>query len=135
MGVSYQGLGSALVAESEHGIWKAGARCPDVVVELAGKGSSRLYRETTYGKFLVLLVGGGGGGHEDARVGHEDVAVVRRALPRGAPGSAGEEAPCFLADWVGAGDVYSVVIRPDMYVGYVGDDAGGCRRYLEQVYA
>lgn len=138
MGVSYQDCNSALIKASEHGIWKAGYRCPDVVLESEGKGSTRLYTEATYGKYLVLFVGN----HQSVGLGHEDVAVpyhirpVDKAEAVQANGHAAEKGTrkSFKADWVGPDDLFVVVVRPDMYIGYVGQDVDSCKQYLDDLY-
>ncbi|KND88638.1 3-hydroxybenzoate 4-monooxygenase [Tolypocladium ophioglossoides CBS 100239] len=77
MGISYTDSSSPLITASEHGIWKAGHHCPEVVLESEGKGSTRLYTEATYGKYLVLFIGN----HQNGGLGHEDVAVPYQILP------------------------------------------------------
>ncbi|KAI1212016.1 FAD binding domain-containing protein [Annulohypoxylon truncatum] len=58
MGVSYDGIGSEIIAESERGIWKAGKRCPDIwVTPIGSNEATRLYSITSYGKYLILFLG------------------------------------------------------------------------------
>ncbi|KAJ6438855.1 FAD monooxygenase [Purpureocillium lavendulum] len=141
MGVSYQGMGSPLVRESEYGFWKAGDRCPDVVLHTAGKGSTRLYHETTYGKFLVLRIGK----HSNRPIGHEEIAVAFNILPAEDSGEDSGQLQVqhvrhetgiqtFHADWVANEDSLAVVVRPDMYLGYVSKDLEGCISYLDSLY-
>ncbi|PNY29605.1 FAD binding domain containing protein [Tolypocladium capitatum] len=145
MGVSYHDSNSPLIKASEHGIWKAGYRCPDVILESEAKGSTRLYTEATYGKYLVLFIGN----HQHAGLGHEDVAVPYQILPldeseaaqtnghtseNGTRATNGTTSKSFQAAWVRPEDSIVVVVRPDMYVGYVGQDAESCKQYLDDLY-
>ncbi|KPM39945.1 hypothetical protein AK830_g6626 [Neonectria ditissima] len=130
MGVSYDGLSSPLIKESEHGIWKAGHRCPDIVMKPAsGSESTRLYSKASYGKFLVLFIGK----HPESAFDYGSVADSYHILPADEQleqAQAGEiqataAGKRFTADWVKAEDSFVVVVRPDMYIGYVtsGDDS------------
>ncbi|KAH6674038.1 FAD monooxygenase [Plectosphaerella plurivora] len=146
MGVSYDAVGSALVRDSSVGIWKAGHRCPDVYLTPALKqgGARRLYSILSrgYGKHLILRIGqhddvGRGGSEEDTehRAGSHRARTFR-ILPRDAAGKDAATSPSvevFWADWVRASDNHTVVVRPDMYVGFVGSDEGAaeCLSYLE----
>ncbi|POR36250.1 FAD binding domain containing protein [Tolypocladium paradoxum] len=150
MGVSYHDANSPLIKASEHGIWKAGYRCPDVVLESEGKGSTRLYTEATYGRYLVLFIGN----HQNVGLGHGDVAVPYRIRPVDKPetvrtngyasskengihaanGTAGTAGKTFKADWVNSEDSFVVVVRPDMYIGCVGQDFDSCKQYLDDLY-
>ena len=140
MGVSYQDYNSPLVKASDHGIWKAGFRCPDVVLESPSKGSTWLYTEATYGKYLVLFIGK----DQSAGLGHEDVAVPYRIHPvdksevaqtNGHEASVEEgSSKSFQADWVSRGDSIVVIVRPDMYIGCVGPDVESCKQYLDDLY-
>lgn len=134
MGVSYDGTGSDLIRSSEHDIWKAGKRCPDLVLfELGAELPRRLYSIVPYGKFLILQMGD---------------QPCRRHLPegmsvylsiRGAARVDGQllcqdetAGPGFYSEIVQQGDSYIVVVRPDMYVGYVGNEVG-VDRYMSEV--
>ncbi|CAH0040471.1 unnamed protein product [Clonostachys solani] len=148
MGVSYQDMNSPLVVESTHSFWTAGKRCPDVEVTDAPHGKThRLYSAVEYGKYALLFVGK----HPEGRVGYEKVASCYSILPRSsddtAPvpqgsGEAGEQTlsreageKVFEADWVTQEDSFVVVVRPDMYIGYVGTDEQGWKSYLDELFS
>lgn len=133
MGVAYDGMGSPTVEESEHGIWKAGKRCPDIVLSTPDSdGDVRLYSQVTYGKYLILAIGN----HPEQALAHEDVAVLFSILPSSATAESvvTSKARTFTADWAEAGESYAVVVRPDMYIGYVGADIESCQRYLDRLF-
>lgn len=139
MGVSYAEYPSALVKASDHGIWKAGNRCPDVILSRgASNESTRLYSEVTYGKFLVLFVGN----HAESAFEYSSVAVpciISRKLEiengtSDEPVANQEKSLRFNADWVSPDDSYVVVVRPDMYIGYV-STGDHWRAYLEDIFA
>lgn len=144
MGVSYDGIGSALIRESSFGIWKAGHRCPDVYLTPALEtGARRLYSVLSrgYGQHLILRIGQhdgtSRGGSGESKAGDSRVRTIRVA-PRGASeggkdAAVSPDAAGFWADWVRPGDAHVVVVRPDMYVGYVGTDEGATEylSYLE----
>ncbi|KAI0376982.1 FAD binding domain-containing protein [Hypomontagnella monticulosa] len=139
MGVSYDGVGSDLIAESERGIWKAGKRCPDLrLTEIEGEKATRLYSTLSYGKYLVFFIGG----LNDNRLSFENVCSYFILLPSGSAGDYknGEgngfesRINVFSSDVVNTGDHYTVVVRPDMYIGYVGE-GDGWKEYLERIYA
>jgi phenol 2-monooxygenase (NADPH) len=144
MGVSYDALGSALVRESSVGIWRAGHRCPDVYLTPAlEQGSARRLYSTLsrgYGKHLILRIGQhddvGRGGSLEHKAGSHRARTIR-VLARGADGADAATSPdveeIFWADWVRATDSHTVVVRPDMYVGFVGTDEGAAEylSYLE----
>ncbi|KAM0277091.1 hypothetical protein ACHAQH_006099 [Verticillium albo-atrum] len=137
MGVSYDGIGSALVHDSSVGTWTAGHRCPDLYLMPTLDGEAkRLYSLLSYGKHLILQVG-----RPDTRAGGESskaisggVARTFRVLPRteAADISAGgsPDVEVFWANWVRPTDSYVVVVRPDMYVGFVGEGGQEWREYL-----
>ena len=112
MGVTYRNSGSALVKPSERGIWRAGDRCPDVVLQRNGR-FTRLYTDAGYGRFLAILV--------NASLDH-DMAVSYTV----------GEGGLYSADWAGD-EPYVVVVRPDMYVGCVGSE-DEAREYLDDVF-
>lgn len=133
MGVAYDAMGSPIVENSEHGFWKAGKRCPDVVLSKPeGDGDIWLYSQVTYGKYLILAIGN----HPEQAISHEDVAVLFNILPSSATleGVATSKVKTFTADWVGLEESFAVVIRPDMYIGYVGADIESCQRYLDRLF-
>ncbi|PHH89532.1 hypothetical protein CDD83_5839 [Cordyceps sp. RAO-2017] len=150
MGVSYDTFHSPLVWKSEHGIFQAGFRCPDVVLEsLDGEKGTRLYTEITYGKFLVLFVGN----HDQVEFGHKEIATPYHILPlagklntaqtngnmaaqdSGSPMPQEATVVKFRANWVDPDDSFVVVVRPDMYIGYVHLDAQSCKPYLDDLYS
>ncbi|KJZ69007.1 hypothetical protein HIM_11609 [Hirsutella minnesotensis 3608] len=135
MGVSYETFDSSLVWASEHGIWKAGHRCPDVALQTAYGKNTQFYSETSYGKYHVLLIGS----HPSSDVGHGDVAAIYRISPAKTTSSEGSlsafgAARQFQANWAKDGDSFVVVVRPDMYIGYVGKDVDSCKLYLDFLY-
>jgi phenol 2-monooxygenase (NADPH) len=134
MGVSYDGTGSALISESGLGIWKAGRRCPDLALLQLGSEQQaqpepqRLYSIPRYGQFLVIQVG-------TSPVGDDQHPSPGAALDinirnpgydnNGQPGGPGkDERQIFQSDLVNELDAYVVVVRPDMYIGYVGSETG-----------
>lgn len=134
MGVSYDEVGSELIHVSSRGLWIAGKRCPDLElapVADAPKEATRLYSIVDYGKYLVLAIGGQA--EEQGTSNFKDVARVLSLLPAasGAPRPSGE---AFRSGVIGPDESFTVVIRPDMYIGYVGD-RNGCRDYLATVFA
>ncbi|UKZ82980.1 hypothetical protein TrVFT333_010781 [Trichoderma virens FT-333] len=133
MGVAYDTMGSPIVEESEYGIWKAGRRCPDVVLSKPDSdGDIWLYSQVTYGKYLILAIGD----HPEQALAHEDVAVLFNILPSSATADSvvTSKVRTFTADWAGADESYAVVVRPDMYIGYVGADIESCQRYLDRLF-
>ncbi|KKA28491.1 hypothetical protein TD95_003223 [Thielaviopsis punctulata] len=140
MGVAYAGMESPLVSEGEAGVWVGGVRCPDLYMMPAGQErAKRVYALTSgqYGRFLVFKVGGkkltG-----DLPLGSKRVRVFH-VLPVGVEVPPATEkdivAETFSGDWVKASDDYTVVVRPDMYTGYVAkvsDDSEGWREYLQR---
>ncbi|KAF6842779.1 FAD monooxygenase [Colletotrichum musicola] len=126
MGVSYDGSGSPLIEESTHGIWKAGRRCPDVYLVPSGQQEpKRLYEVLAgqYGKHVVLKIGGDSTTPASA----DGVARVFRVAPHNAEGrttAADADVVEFSAEWAKEDDEFVVVVRPDMYIGYVGESEG-----------
>lgn len=119
MGVNYGDFATPLIQGAGLGIWKPGYRCPDVeMTESSGK-TLRLYENVSYGDFIVLAIG--------RRLPAMSVsAPVYTILPNG---STNGHLEChqnrdgdkdFTADWVKNEDSAIVIVRPDMYVGYVG---------------
>ncbi|KAK1246166.1 hypothetical protein MKX07_005235 [Trichoderma sp. CBMAI-0711] len=133
MGVAYDGMGSPAVQESGHGVWRAGKRCPDVVLSKPEvDGDIWLYSQVTYGKFLILAIGD----HPEQVLAHEDVAVLFNILPSSAnaEGVATSKVRTFTADWAKPKEAFAVLVRPDMYIGYVGADIESCQRYLDRLF-
>ncbi|KAK7423359.1 hypothetical protein QQX98_001150 [Neonectria punicea] len=140
LGVSYDGLSSPLVKESQHDIWKAGDRCPDIIMTPAsGVESIRLYTMATYGKFLVLFIGK----HLESAFDYGSVTDSYHILPADEQteqqGQTGEFQTTavgkrFTADWVKVEDSFVVVVRPDMYIGYVTSDDDSWTQYLADLF-
>ncbi|KAH0489733.1 hypothetical protein TgHK011_010149 [Trichoderma gracile] len=133
MGVAYDGMDSPAVQESGHGFWRAGKRCPDVVLSKPEvDGDIWLYSQVTYGKFLILAIGD----HPEQVLAHEDVAVLYNILSSSAnaEGVATSKARTFTADWAEPKEAFAVLVRPDMYIGYVGADIESCQRYLDRLF-
>lgn len=137
MGVSYDGVGSELIEDSEQSIWKAGKRCPDIQLVAIGTDEViRLYSITSYGKYLVLFVGKSG-----VLQSFKDICtyLILRAgdsapTPvNGHSNGSQDEVRIFSSDVVTAQDNFTVVVRPDMYIGYVGK-GDGWKQYLGQLY-
>ncbi|KAK8094772.1 hypothetical protein PG997_001457 [Apiospora hydei] len=137
MGVNYDGLDSPLIAASEQGIWKAGKQCPDLELmpcfsTRLERGELRLYAMVThtinYGSFLLLDVG---------TKSHDAYAFygggrVGESAGEGNAGFTKPELEAFESEVVNPEDSFTVVVRPDMYVGYVGDKEG-VMAYLTKV--
>ncbi|KAG8426055.1 hypothetical protein J3459_008457 [Metarhizium acridum] len=131
MGVTYRESGSPLVRASEHGIWTAGNRCPDMVLKKTDGAETWLYTETTYGKYLVLHIGG----TPAPDFGFSDVVThytIRPASESAAAG--GDSSRTYTADWASKDDPFVVVVRPDMYLGFVGGSADEAKAYLKDLY-
>ncbi|KAK8077075.1 FAD binding domain containing protein [Apiospora saccharicola] len=144
MGVAYDGLGSPLVVESERGLWKAGRRCPDLAMQLCGTqppgmelDTCRLYgvaRKFYYGLFLLLVIGHQSHAAPDLQqqfswIANTVTLVCSGAVPSLTVPSKLSGLPyagdwSFVTDVVGPDDSFIVVVRPDLYIGYVGDKDG-----------
>ncbi|KAJ3492995.1 hypothetical protein NLG97_g5014 [Lecanicillium saksenae] len=129
MGVSYEACGSPLVQQSEHGIWKAGFRCPDMIVKTASGEEKRLYSEATYGKYLLLSIGKA----EPANA--SDYPITRYFVLPDGTSSEGNAANTYTADWASADDIFSVVVRPDMYIAFVSQDLTACESHIRTVFS
>ncbi|OJJ97395.1 hypothetical protein ASPACDRAFT_53633 [Aspergillus aculeatus ATCC 16872] len=148
MGVSYL-PSTPLVKTSSHADFVAGSRCPDLWVtslpptrlfaaavenpEVAKwePSKTRLYEIFQYGKFKVFFLG------KDAPTEWEYQAVKLQqkaefwnvhALSQRVTSLVYE----YQAEWVDDAHEAVVVVRPDLYVGYVGQD---WVQYLEEVFA
>ncbi|KJZ76947.1 hypothetical protein HIM_03824 [Hirsutella minnesotensis 3608] len=134
MGVSYESFKSPLIWASERGIWKAGHRCPDVILRNVGGKNTRLYTEAIYGNYIILLIGN----HRTVANNHGDITKtyrVRPALTNSTEGKTLNSGECaYEADWVSDEDSFVVVVRPDMYIGYVGENVDDCSSYLDELY-
>lgn len=117
MGVSYDGLGSELITESERGLWKAGKRCPELFLKRSGTEEAiRLYSMLNYGNYLILSVGGSGNHEYKGQLSGPSTQL--RLLP---PGSASESSDdsVFISELVSSDDNFTVIVRPDMYISEV----------------
>ncbi|PTB71799.1 hypothetical protein M440DRAFT_1473218 [Trichoderma longibrachiatum ATCC 18648] len=133
MGVAYDGMESPAVQESGHGFWRAGKRCPDAVLSQPDvDGDIWLYSQVTYGEFLILAIGN----HPKQVPTHEDTAVLFNILPSSAnvEGMATSRTRTYIADWAKPNEAFAVLVRPDMYIGYVGADIESCHRYLDRLF-
>lgn len=131
MGVSYDALGSELITESDSGLWRAGKRCPELFLNRIGdKQTIRLYQMLDYGKYLIISVGGSGQPGCSGQF-----SGVASHLTLLSPGSATEFSgdKVFTSEIVKSDDDFIVVVRPDMYIGYVGQGSGW-QEYMAQVF-
>ncbi|KAI2464393.1 FAD binding domain-containing protein [Annulohypoxylon bovei var. microspora] len=137
MGVSYDGVGSELIAESERGIWKAGKRCPDIwLTPIGSNEATRLYSILSYGKYLIFSLG-----EQDVQTLFGDICTyfILRPSDEAQTGTNGhsngskDQLSVFSSDVVTVEDNFVIVVRPDMYIGYVGE-GDGWKGYLEQIY-
>jgi phenol 2-monooxygenase len=138
MGVSYDGMASPLVKESQHDIWNSGHRCPDIIIKpISGTEDTRLYTVASYGKFIVLFIGQ----HPEASFEYGSVAGSYHVSAAGDQRQVESEAEAetmtvgkrFTAQWVKAEDSFVVVVRPDMYIGYVASGDDSWKQYLDEV--
>jgi hypothetical protein len=131
MGVSYEGIKSDLIMESQHGIWISGQRCPDITLTRLGqsKEEDRLYSflSGSYGSFLILELG-------DLKAYFQDQVKHIKLLSSQPYDSinnvtTSSHISVFVSDVILPDDKFFVVVRPDMYIGFVGEDEG-CRAYM-----
>jgi hypothetical protein len=132
MGITYSGCGSEIVQESGTGAWKAGHPCPDFdVVVPEDTTPKRLYSRVTYGNFLFFV--------KDDITDHVgkfgQLVTDIKLVPKHAIGESASGGPLVYAtDFVSDEDSFSAaVVRPDMYIGYVGT-VDGAVKYLEQLF-
>lgn len=129
MGVSYESSGSPLVQASEHGIWRAGFRCPDMVIKpIAGGEERRLYSEVSYGKYMLLSVGKS----SPEATGLDGSVMQYIIVPAAASASSSNKT--FSGDWVSDEDCFHVVVRPDMYIAFVSEDINTCVSHIGNVF-
>ncbi|OAQ98748.1 hypothetical protein LLEC1_05163 [Akanthomyces lecanii] len=130
MGVSYEACGSPLVEESSHGIWRAGFRCPDMVIKpFIAKTERRLYSEASYGKYLLLSVG------KSQSSSDLGPAVTRYSiLSEGATPPERNAENTYTAEWVTRDDAFYVVVRPDMYIAFVSESLEACESHISRVF-
>jgi phenol 2-monooxygenase len=128
MGVQYSGLESPLVRESEHGVWKAGYRVPDLWLSNSEGEAVRLYQTLIYGRYLLVIVGAMSRAVEVQNPAF--VALLRltslRArgvgvLKRSEDRKEKVHPDVFGCSLVKRGEEYAVLVRPDCYVEFVGD--------------
>lgn len=143
MGVAYGAVGSCLIAESERGIWRAGSRCPDLTLtsrNLAdGQRQQRIYSLAQYGRFLVVVVGGASNGDVQAlqQFRHvADVLVLVHPAEGAMEGAIDDDGSsrALASDLVAPADSFTALVRPDMYIGYVGDTEG-VQQYLSNLFS
>ncbi|RGP81179.1 hypothetical protein FLONG3_716 [Fusarium longipes] len=124
MGVNYSDYYTPLVQGSDCGIWRPGYRCPDVLLINDDGETTRLYSNVSYGGFIIIAIGK----HIAAESVNASVfAILSQATANGCGGHLNSEHrnKTFTADWVDAESSLVVVVRPDMYVGYVGNSDEG----------
>lgn len=129
MGVSYDAIGSELVTESATGLWKAGKRCPELFLKKPGDDQTiRLYSMLNYGKYLLLSIGG-----SDKHGLHGKLSGLVTDLTLLAPGSVSKNSDdgVFISETINSDDNMVVVVRPDMYIGFVGND---WQDYMAQIF-
>lgn len=129
MGVHYSDVESPLVHQSEHGVWKAGHRAPDLWLAHPATGDAvRLYQKLTYGCYFLVLVGAP---RNQVQVLEEQFATLIRLTGLKALGvgarrrdeDAVEEevhTDAYGCSWVKRGEEYAVLVRPDCFVEFVG---------------
>ena len=131
MGVAYDDCGSPLVQPSERGMWKAGFRCPDVIISPVNGGEAlRLYSEVSYGKYIVLALGG---------MAAIDVGFSGTVFQLSIVGTASsfdniKRDRVYKAAWVDKEEAFFVVVRPDMYISCVAENLDSCRRHLGMLF-
>lgn len=131
MGVAYDECASPIVAASAVGMWKAGFRCPDVVITPAAGGDSRwLYQEASYCKFVVLQVGE----HQLSGLGFDKDVSVYKIQEAVEDGVTDANVANFVADWITPEDSAIVVVRPDFYIAHVGRDVESTKAYLGSLF-
>ena len=128
MGVQYSGLESPLVRESDHGVWKAGCRTPDLWLSDPKGNAVRLYQKLIYGRYLLLIVGAASRAVEVQNPAFVALLRLTRLRARGvgvlrwSEDREEEVRPdAFGCSLVKRGEEYAVLVRPDCYVEFVGD--------------
>ncbi|KAF7594817.1 hypothetical protein BBP40_008147 [Aspergillus hancockii] len=139
MGVSYAST-TPLVVDSSYGDFVAGHRCPDIWltrlpatsshVQVDEPSRTRLYEVSEYGKFLVLFLGTKKpASFVQAIELQQKVEIWHLHNQEQRLTTLTHE---YRAEWVEDDDGAIVVVRPDMYIGYVGKDWA---QYLASVFA
>lgn len=133
-GVNYP-TGTMVVQGETLGDFVAGKRCPEIQLISTDSGASdRIYTVYPYGEFVVFLLS-----DTDLILPDNVREHVQRWRLTGSPTQGGEERVFTLVDNLHRGLLSeeakgkAVVIRPDLYVGYVGDEAG-VSNYLEGIF-
>ena len=139
MGVSYSST-TPLVVDSSYGDFVAGNRCPDLWVTKLPERSSqtnaeefsriRLYELFTYGRFKVLFIGNEKPASFEQAIELQQKAEIWHIHDQGHRLTTLTHE--FSAEWVKSNEGAVVVVRPDMYIGYVGKD---WVQYLESVFS
>ncbi|KAL1594145.1 hypothetical protein SLS59_008979 [Nothophoma quercina] len=128
MGVQYSDMASPLVKKSEHGVWKAGHRAPDLWLNDKAGDAARLYQKLVYGRYVLVLVGAA---RKEIRVEKSEfVTLIRltalkarnvgmqRRIDNGVEEDIHSDA--LGCSWIKRGEEYAVLVRPDCYVEFVG---------------
>lgn len=135
MGISYEAFSSPLVNNSELGFWKAGHRCPDVILYGSRDQAKWLYQIVEYGKFLLLSIGV----QSDVTSSSEHLTIYNIVPTEGQNDDAHKQTrqidgvQRFAVDWLNDGSQGFVVVRPDMYIGCVGESISAVEEYLDKV--
>lgn len=139
MGVSYSST-TPLVVDSSYGDFVAGNRCPDLWVTKLPERSSqtnaeefsriRLYELFTYGRFKVLFIGNEKPASFEQAIELQQKAEIWHIHDQDHRLTTLTHE--FSAEWVKSNEGAVVVVRPDMYIGYVGKD---WVQYLESVFS
>ncbi|PIG87636.1 monooxygenase [Aspergillus arachidicola] len=129
MGVSYSST-TPLVVDSSYGDFVAGNRCPDLWVTKLPVISSqanteelspmRLYELFGYGKFKVLFIGNEKPASFEQAIGLQQKAEIWHIHDQDHRLTTLTHE--FSAEWVKSDEGAVVVVRPDLYIGYVGKD-------------
>ncbi|KAB8258126.1 FAD binding domain-containing protein [Aspergillus pseudonomiae] len=139
MGVSYSST-TPLVVDSSYGDFTAGNRCPDLWVTKLPLGSSqanaeeqsqtRLYELFGYGRFKVLFIGNEKPASFDQAIELQQKAEIWHIHNQDHRLTTLTHE--FRAEWVKSDEGAVVVVRPDLYIGYVGKD---WVQYLASVFS
>lgn len=161
MGINYRDCGSSEILVhhqhqgSEKGPWKAGYPCPDFDVTQVGDATTthhqRFYTRTSYGSYLLLTAGNAT--MDDTNLDHHrhdrdggaahafGPLVTRiRLVPQKRVTAASVDTHAtdggsliYATNFVSSEDSFAAVVRPDMYIAYVGT-AEGAAEYLGQIF-
>lgn len=103
-----------------------------VISPQSGGEPRRLYSEVTYGKYTVLALGAL---HAEDSIftGATSRYSILHSSSETSISSAKPKEKVYKADWVDSNESTFVVVRPDMYIGYVGDNMDACNRHLRNV--